>query len=151
MIFDRTQADVDAAIEIRAKLQRGEAITNEDTETLERGTLTINTLNRIEEKQAELKNFFDSLGYRNTDGVENRAWSYEDFFKQEDFDRILRNLEILKNAYFVLTTTPAIPNTNYRQYITINALEHILHDVSFIVGDMISNFRICGDAECGND
>jgi hypothetical protein len=151
MIFDRTQADVDAAIEIRAKLQRGEAITNEETEALERGTLTINTINRIEEKQAELKTVFDSLGYRNTDGIENRAWGYEDFFRQEDFDRILRNLEILKNAYFVLTNTTIIPNTNYRQYGTINALEHILNDMSFIVDDMISNFRICGETECGND
>jgi hypothetical protein len=151
MIFDRTQADVDAAIEIRAKLQRGESITNEETEALERGTLTINTLNRIEEKQAELKTVFDSLGYLNTDGVENRAWSYEDFFKQEDFDRILSNLEILKNAYFVLKNTPDFPNKNYRQYRTINALEHTLRDMSFIVDDMISNFRICGDTECGND
>ena len=57
MIFDRTQNDVDTAILIRSeKVQNFETLTESEIATLEKGTLTINTLNRIENKQSELKN-----------------------------------------------------------------------------------------------
>ena len=62
MIFDRTQNDVDAAISLRNKKVKGfESLTSEEINTLERGTITINTLNRIENKQMELANLFSQL------------------------------------------------------------------------------------------
>ncbi len=149
MIYDRTQADIDTALFFRKRLQEGESLTKAEIEALERGTLTINTLNRIEQKQAELKEIFNSLGYWNTNGIEIEEWSYTGFFRQEDFDRILQNLEILKSAYYVYSATPNVPNANYRQFNTINAVEHILNDLQLMVDDMKSRYRICGATECG--
>ena len=64
MIFDRTAADVEEAIRIRKeKVQKMQDLTEEEINILERGTLTINTLNRIEEKQEELKNLFEQDFY----------------------------------------------------------------------------------------
>ena len=54
MIFDRTQNDVDTAILLRnTKVKNFETLTESDIATLEKGTLTINTINRIENKQEE--------------------------------------------------------------------------------------------------
>ena len=149
MIYNRTQSDIDSAIAIRERLQSGESLTQNDIEALERGTLTINTLNRIEQKQAELKGIFNSLGYWNTSDVNNKEWTYEDYFKQADFDRILKNLETLKEAYYVYENTPSMPNRNYRQFTTINAVENILADLEKRIEDMNSNYRYCGETECG--
>ena len=67
MIFNRTENDVDKAIKIRAeKVQKFQELTDSDIESLEKGMLTINTLNRIEEKHLELKNLFNNLGYWDT-------------------------------------------------------------------------------------
>jgi hypothetical protein len=151
MIYNRTQADIDDAIAIRTRLQNGETLTEADIEALERGTLTINTLNRIEQKQAELKEIFNALGYWNTNGIEIEEWSYTGYFRQEDFDRILQNLEILKSAYYVYSDTPSVPNANYRQFDTINAVEHILNDLEIMTEDMKEHYRYCGDTECGGD
>lgn len=151
MIYNRTQADIDIAIAIRARLQSGETLTEADKNALERGTLTINTLNRIEQKQTELKELFNSIGYWDTDNIVNRQWHYDDFFKRADFDRILANLEILQNAYYIYANTPNVPNANYRQFETINAVENILADLEKMIEDMSDNYRYCGDAECGGD
>ena len=52
MIFDRTQNDVDTAIRLRReKVQTFQELTESEIVILEKGTLTINTLNRIESKQ----------------------------------------------------------------------------------------------------
>lgn len=149
MIYDRTQNDIDTALSVRARLQSGEALTDEYMRLLERGTLTINTLNRIEQKQAQLKEIFNSLGYWETKDVVNAEWTYNDFFKQTDFDRILRNLEILKSAYYVYEDTPSMPNRNYRQFTTINAVENILADLEKMIEDMNSRYMYCGETECG--
>lgn len=149
MIYDRVQADINTALIIRKRLGKGETLTESEIEVLERGTLTINTLNRIEQKIGELTEIFNSLGYWNTNEIEIEKWNYSGYFKQEDFDRILQNLEILKSAYYVYSATPNVPNANYRQFNTINAVEHILNDLQLMTDDMKIRYRICGATECG--
>lgn len=151
MIFDRTQNDVDTAISIRKnKLQKFIDLTDEEVAVLEKGMLTINTLNRIEDKSKELQNLINNIGYFNTD-VKVMVWAYNDYFNQEDFDRILNNLKKLKNAFFVYSTTPNIPNNNYRSYVTINAVEKILNDLDIMINDIKSHYRECGNFECGEE
>jgi hypothetical protein len=98
-----------------------------------------------------LKGIFNSLGYWNTENIVNLEWNYDNYFKQADFDRILKNLEILRDAYFVYASTPVVPNRNYRQFATINAVEHILNDLEKMVDDVRENYRICGVTECGGN
>ena len=148
MIFNRTQDDVDASIDIIKNTRNAEDLTFEQRQQLERGTLTINTLNRIENKQTELKNLFNSIGYYNVE-VDNREWTYTDYFFPSDFERILINLESLKKAFFVYSTTPIVPDDNYRRYQTINAVEKILYDLDAMINDIKNRYRQCGTFQCG--
>lgn len=149
MIFDRTMEDVISAISVRAeKVQKGEKLTAEDIEILERGTLTINTLNRIENKQAELKEILIEMGY-GVSAMPNSVWDFSEIFKQEDFDRILTNEQKLKDAFFVYSSTPSVSINNYRLFSVINEVEKILDDIEKMTDDVKSNYRICGVTVCG--
>ena len=151
MIFDRTQSDVDTAIILRReKVQKFQELTENELKILEKGTLTINTLNRIESKQEELKNLFNDIGYWNTP-VSTRQWAYSDIFKGEQFNRILYNLQILIEAFFIYKDTPNIPDNNYRKYQTINDVEKILYDLDVMINDVKSHYRECGTFECGEE
>ena len=148
MIFDRTQNDVDTAILIRnTKVKKFEALTESDINYLERGTITINTLNRIENKQEELKNLFNDMGYWNT-SITNKVWNENDIFNVDDFQRILDNTNVLRQAFFVYKDTPNTPPISY-YWDDINALEKILYDLDVMINDVKSNYRYCGEFECG--
>lgn len=150
MIFDRTQNDVDTAIVLRnTKVKKFETLTESDIATLEKGTLTINTLNRIENKQEELKNLFNDMGYWNTPTT-NKTWSENDIFYIDDFQRIVDNTNVLRQAFFVYKDTPNTPTISY-YWEDINALEKILHDIDVMINDVKSHYRECGNFNCGGD
>ena len=148
MIFDRTQNDVDTAILLRdTKVKKFETLTESEIATLERGTLTINTLNRIENKQEELKNLFNDMGYWNTP-ITNKTWSENDIFNADEFQRILDNTNVLRQAFFVYKVTPNTPPISY-YWDDINALEKILFDLDVMINDVKSHYRECGTFESG--
>ena len=153
MIFDRTQNDVDTAILLRdTKVKNFEELTESEIATLEKGTITINTLNRIENKQEELKNLFNDMGYWNT-SITNKQWTENDIFDnncERDFQRILDNTNILRQAFFVYKDTPNTPPVSYH-WQDINALEKILYDLDVMINDVKSNYRQCGTFECGEE
>lgn len=148
MIFDRTASDAEKAIKIREeKVKKGENLTDNEIEILSRGFVGVDTLNRICEKQAELRRLFNDMGYYNTNIVE-KQWSEQDLFLKRDMEIISKNNDILKQAYFVFSTTPANgrPIAHYEEF---NKIEKILYDLSEMVDDMKSYFKECGDLECG--
>jgi hypothetical protein len=148
MIFDRTKQDVDNAIRVRAeKVQGGLELTEEDVEILERGTMTINTLNRIEQKQSELKDLFNSMGYWNTP-LESKIWNENQIFNIDDFQRLIDNTNILREAFFIFSNTPRTPVAKY-YYENINNLENILSDLDLMITDIKSRYKICGTFNCG--
>jgi hypothetical protein len=148
MIFDRTQNDVDTAILIRRnKVQKFQALTDEEIETIEKGTITINTLNRIEEKQQVLKGLFEEMGYWGS-SISNKSWNATDIFDIDDFQRLLENTNSLRKAFFVYKDTPNTPLPNFH-FTNINSLEKILFDLDVMINDVKSNYRICGTFECG--
>ena len=147
MIFDRTIQDVENAIRIRDEVKNGGSITDDERITLERGFLTLETLNRIEEKQTELKELLNDIGYWNTDFT-NTEWVTSDVFGETDLQRIIDNEDVLKNAFFVYENTPQTPNASYH-YENINALEKILYDLEEMINDVKTNFRYCNTFECG--
>lgn len=148
MIFDRTQNDVDTAIILRReKVQKFQALTESEIATLEKGTLTINALNRIETKQEELKNLFNDMGYWNTP-ITNKTWGESDIFNVDGFQRILDNTNVLRQAFFVYKATPNTPPISY-YWDDINALEKILNDLDVMINDVKSNYRECGTFESG--
>ena len=157
MIFDRTQEDVDTAIRLRnekVKLDpitmqpiNADALTESEIATLEKGTITYNTLNRIENKQEELKNLFNDMGYWNTP-ITNKIWGENDIFNVDEFERMIDNTNILRNAFFVYKDTPNTPPVSYH-YNDINALEKILYDLDVMINDVKSHYRECGTFESG--
>lgn len=150
MIFDRTQNDVDTAILLRnTKVKKFETLTESEIATLEKGMLTINTLNRIEAKQEELKNLFNDMGYWNTPTT-NKLWSENDIFNIDEFQRIIDNTNILREAFFIYTDTPNTPPISY-YWNDINALEKILFDLDVMINDVKSHYRECGTFECGEE
>lgn len=148
MITNRTQYDVDTAILIRnTKVKKFETLTESEIATLEKGTLTINTLNRIETKQEELKNLFNEIGYWNTPTT-NKTWGENNIFNADEFQRIVDNTNILRQAFFVYKATPNTPPISY-YWDDINALEKILYDLDVMINDVKSNYRECGTFESG--
>ena len=148
MIFDRVQSDVDTAILLRdTKVKNFEELTESEIATIEKGTITYNTLNRIENKQEELRNLFNDMGYWNTP-ITNKVWGENDIFNVDEFQRILNNTNILRQAFFVYKATPNTPPISY-YWQDINALEKILYDLDVMINDVKSNYKYCGEFECG--
>ena len=150
MIFTRTQADVDAAIALReSKVKVFEELSADDISVLERGTFTVNALNRIENKQEELKNLFNDMGYWDTP-IKNKVWEKTQIFNVGDFQRIIGNTDILRKAFYVYKGTPETPSVSY-YFEDINALEKILYDLDVMINDVKSNYRECDTFECGEE
>ena len=157
MIFDRTQNDVDTAIRLRNEKVKfdpitmqpinPEELTESEIATLEKGTITYNTLNRVETKQEELKNLFNDMGYWNTP-ITNKSWGEYGIFNVDEFQRIINNTNILRQAFFVYKSTPNTPPVSYH-YNDINALEKILYDLDVMINDVKSRYKRCGTFRCG--
>lgn len=143
MIIDRTHNDVLKSIELA---QRGGVFSEKEIETLERGMVTINTLNRIEEKQKEIANLISEMGY--SVSIENKTWKQQDVFFFEDLKRIVSNVEKLRTSFFALNETPANPRAEYH-YREFNLIEKVLLDIQNNAVFAEENYKICGSAECG--
>lgn len=148
MIYTRTQADVDEAIKIRSeKVQKFQELTEDEIKTLERGMITVNTLNRIEQKQEDLRGLFNSMGYWNTP-ITIKVWDETQLFKRSDFQRIIDNVNILRNAFFSYSYTPKTPSPAFH-YKNLNDLEKILFDLDVMINDVRSKYKKCGTFNCG--
>jgi hypothetical protein len=148
MIYDRTLTDVNNSKRIISeKVQKFIELTEEELEVLERGTITVNTLNRIENKQAEIKSLLNDMGYFNTP-VTNKTWKYSDIFSQNDLERLVNNNLSLKDAFYVLADSPtdAIAKYHYKE---INSIEKILFDISQNISYTKDKYRRCGNFNCG--
>ena len=159
MIFDRTQEDVDTAIRLRNEKVKfdpitmqpinPEELTESEIATLEKGTMTYNTLNRIENKQELLKGLFNEMGYWNNQ-ITNKVWGENDIFNVDEFQRIIDNTNVLREAFFTYKDTPNTPPVSYH-WQDINALEKILYDLDVMINDVKSHYRECGTFECGEE
>lgn len=150
MIFNRTEQDVKKAIEIRnTKIKTFSTLSDAEKAIIERGALLVSTLNRIEQKQAELKNLLNGIGYYNI-VVSTKTWQTGAEFTIADIRRIINNEKSLVSAFFVYNDTPKIPES-FLHYNDTNAVEKILEDLDVMINDVKSNYRECGNYNCGGD
>lgn len=148
MVYDRTLADVLSANQIYAeKVQNGIELTDDDIETLKRGRLTTETINRIEAKQAELKTILNEMGYYNTPVV-NKQWLDGESFLLSDMERLTGNTAILREAFFVPADAPENPVAKYH-FEELNKMEKILVLIQQMSETIKGNYRICGTFYCG--
>lgn len=142
MIFDRTQEDVSAAIDIRnTKIKKFETLTEQDIKTLERGSFTINTLNRIENKQNTIKMLLNSVGIPIE--ITNKNWDNTQIFDEIEFNRILQNLNVLIESFCVYKNTPQVPKKSF-YFEDINSIEKILFDLEELHTNLLKSFRYSG-------
>ena len=148
MIYNRTLEDVENAREIiETKVKKFLELTEEELDILNRGYVSVNTINRIENQQTMLKNLFNSMGYYNSHN-ENKEWGYSDIFKQIDLDRIVENTVLLRKAFFTFSYTPENPNAKY-YFEDFNRMEKILFDLEDMANEIKSLYLECGTFECG--
>lgn len=148
MIFDRTLSDAKQAVTIREeKVKRGKNLTADDIYILSRGFVSVGDLNRIESKQEALKAVFNEMGYYNTPTI-NKLWNEESYFFKTDLERIVKNNEILRKAYYIFASTPtdARPKAYFED---LNKIEKMLYDLDQMANDMKSRFKKCGTFNCG--
>ena len=150
MIYDRKIEDVEIAKQlIKEKVQKFYELSESEIETLEKGTITIKTLNRIERKQLELRELLNKIGYWNTNII-NKEWENSEIFDITSFKRIIDNTNILRNAFFTFLDSPLTPMPKY-YFSNINDIEKILYDLEMMLDDVKSKYRECGTVECGED
>lgn len=151
MIFDRTENDIAEAKKIiLSKVNSFDELTQDEIDILERGIITQNTINRIEQKEIELYDLFAKAGYY-APTIENKLWNNEkDFFKATDLERIINNGEVLREAFFVYSTTPEKANVKY-DFSNINAIEKLLYDLQSMLEYVIANYRECDTFWCGEE
>lgn len=112
LITDRTQSDID-----------------HDTDRAYNCYLD---LNRIEEACMYLA---ECLGIT----IETKVWTMEDFRTETQMQRIRQNIQALRDAYYVKSTTPATPTKiTFRSIYQANDIERILKDLGEMYESMIS-------------
>lgn len=97
-IYDRTKADVSAGADkcyINAAL-----------------------LNRLEGNSAYLA---ELLGPK----IQTKTWAPSDLLTRSEMERILQNIQTLRDAYHTLPGTPALPETPSTLYSDINTMEQV--------------------------
>lgn len=151
MVIDRTIEDVVSAKKIiDEKVKNFLELSAEDLGVLERGTFSASTINRIEEKQRELYDFFTSSLYLGGN-VNTRNWEEnQEIFKQADMERIVKNNEALRDMFFVYSSTPKEANTSYT-YENLNNIERLLFDLDRMYAFMLDNLKECDTFYCGEE
>lgn len=147
MIFDRVLADIHNSIEILKKLKSGTSLTTNEKNTLEKGTLTVNTLNRIENKHAELSDILYQWRYLK-EHLETKTWVQTDFFKAGDMNRFVYNTNILRDSFFLSNSAIPYPTTEYT-ITAFNAIEETLQNVSDLVDNTSRLFQMSGAVTAG--
>lgn len=148
MIYDRILTDVHNADLLRKKMQSGQQLTEVEKAVFERGAFTVNTLNRIENKQSEISLLLKKYGYWNY--IVNKTYDMTQILQYSDYLRILDNLNKLKNAFYIYSTTPNTPSYMYG-YKEANDIEKILVDIENMISGMTNKFRECGTFQCGEE
>mgnify|MGYP004587332429 FL=1 len=146
MITDRTGTDAETAALLRLKVQSGQTLTSTENQAYERGICSVTMLNRIENAQKTLAEALISAGYMIR--IQNKTWTENDILYRADYNRILQNLDVLKNAFTVYASTPENPGFLYG-WKEANEAEKILSDLDSAISDMKQNYKLCGKAKCG--
>ncbi len=151
LIYDRTTEDVSAASSIRAKYQAlrdWSGLTEAEITQLERGMLTNVTLNRVANTVSMLASALNTAGY--TVETTSQSFSETDRLKRSKYSVYLANVQTLRDAIAVRTTTPELPAAGAkRDYIGANNIEKILADLDELLGWMTYSRKYCGTFAAG--
>lgn len=130
-VYDRLQWDVDNGTD--------------------KGFMNYHDLNRIETNCKFLAEVLIGYGYPVV-VVTKTDWKRTDFPYLSELERIAGNIQLLKDNFYALPTTPALPdNLEVMYYYKLNDIEKILFDLNSVIDLMIKSFRYCGTFYAGGE
>ena len=141
-ILDRTQEDVDAVKELTEAMLSGE-LSEENYEAFlkeMKGALNYSDLDRIEFNLNILKDLFAPyvpINYYSMD---------RDYIPRRPyFVNLLKNVQIVRDTMYILSTTPQVPSLPLSWYYNWNDIEQIIYDVYWMYRRFERNFYYCGE------
>ena len=139
MIYDRTILDVTDAKKIIAKFQSlgdWSSITASEINTLERGTYTKVSLNRVETMVQIICDTFRNAGYSVEDLIIKYDWDDSGYFNKSEHKRFFSNIHYLMSIIPLLSDTPEAPYFNSGGYTYGNISHAIANDAEKILFDL---------------
>lgn len=162
LIFDRTETDKSQAAAILDAYKSSgnwNALSTAETNQLERGTYTLNSLNRVESWAYSLSQLLTEAGYnceyRNSktpSSASQAQWQYGDTTYLPQWQQYIANVQALCDAYYVMPDTPELPQPEDKLDIEgANAIERTLNDIYTLIQAMQASYRKCGTFASGNN
>ena len=147
-ILDRTQEDVDAVKELTAKLLSGEVTEEEYNAFLKsmKGALNYSDLDRIEYNLNILVELFSPYVTINLYDM-----SRDYIPRIPYFVNLLKNVSLIRNSLFVLSTTPQVPSLPLNWYYHWNAIEQIIYDAYWAFRRFERSWYYCGEMYGNNN
>ncbi len=160
LIYDRAESDETASAAIRKSYQtlgNWSGLTDAERAQLERGTLTYNTLNRVESAVKLLAAALTSAGYPvevtpvlKGSKSEDREWQEGDVLYRPQWTTYIDNVQKLRDAYYTLAETGELPAPGDKlKYTGANTIEKVLADIDLLLDGMKSIYRRAGTFTAG--
>lgn len=162
LVYDRTEEDKNSAATIWSAYQKignWSGLTDTERAQLERGTLTYNTINRVESAVKTLAAALTAAGYPveitpvlKGSKTEDREWQEGDIVRRAQWATYLNNVQRLRDAYYTLAETGELPAPEGKLgYAGANTIEKILADIDQLIDCMKASYRRCGTFRAGNN
>lgn len=150
LIYDRTQADVNRAIELNSKYNAGTITAEELTEwdNFLKGAIDYQTLNRVGEWVEYLSDKLNSYSYLQTT-YPKTDWVETDFMTPEQAITYLQNIRTLMNVINVRLTAELPNSMNKLTFESANAIEKILYDLDTGITNMEQTWEYVGEVISG--
>lgn len=143
LITDRTQSDVSYAE------------SNRDSKIPNRGAYNSDDYNRVGLALNYLSDWLFELGYGFNPKLRTN-WKTNENFTPDDGAYYLSTIEILKQSFFTLSTTPTLPRHIHdlfssMGFVWANNIEQILFDINILIHNMIISFIYSGEIYSGEN
>ena len=107
-----------------------------------KGYCNVTDLNRIEQNCSELATLFGVE-------IEVKEWSRTDFPTGSQMQRILSNIDALREKYYTLSSTPETPERPFNTWQKLNDAEKILFDMHKLYYDTLQSYVFTGEIYAG--
>ena len=146
-VFDRTQEDVDFAMQTIAEWIAAD-ITNASIVGYDlKGCLNVSDINRIEGNIAYLAEQLRQYGY--SPNTSTKSWEMADMPNEDDIARILNNIRVLVKSYYQHPDAPTLSD-GLSGYNEVNAIERNLSLIKALIDGMVDSFKKSGTFQLGS-
>lgn len=145
-VFDRTQEDVDYAIQKIAEWIASDITSASIVGYDLKGCLNASDINRIEDNISYLAEQLKSYHYPSD--TSSKSWVVTDLPNQGDITRIINNVKSLIDSFYRYPDTPALPD-GMLGYEEVNSIEENLSLIKALIDAMVNSFRKSGTFKAG--